>query len=281
MQLFVEHISNIDCSCLDAEHGLIGASWIVDILLTGQLDEQGMVMDFGDVKKLIKNIIDNNLDHTLIIPTQTNNVTITKKATSCEIKYKFSKGKIEHISPYEAVSLIETDTITLEILEKYLEKIILAALPDNSISVNIKLREEDIKGANYVYSHGLKQHQGNCQRIAHGHRSQIKIIADDKRSNILEEKWASLWHGKYLANQIDIKDTFTENQINYTKFEYQASQGKFQLTIPTACCYLIDNETTIEYISQYICKTLSKETTSKLQIFAYEGINKGAVSYNS
>jgi len=64
-------------------------------------------------------------------------------------------------------------------------------------------------------------------------------------------------------------------------FEYEALQGKFQITIPKTCCYLIDNDTTVEHLSQHICKTLSKQTGNKLKIFAYEGIDKGAISCTS
>ena len=39
-----------------------------DILLASEhLDERGMVMDFGDIKGIIKKWIDDNLDHTLLL----------------------------------------------------------------------------------------------------------------------------------------------------------------------------------------------------------------------
>lgn len=40
----------------------------VDIMLaSNQLDERGMVTDFGDVKSAIKHWIDTNLDHTMLL----------------------------------------------------------------------------------------------------------------------------------------------------------------------------------------------------------------------
>ncbi|NND82095.1 MAG: 6-carboxytetrahydropterin synthase [Gammaproteobacteria bacterium] len=40
----------------------------VDIMLASdQLDEQGMVMDFGDIKAPIKAWVDDNLDHTMLL----------------------------------------------------------------------------------------------------------------------------------------------------------------------------------------------------------------------
>ncbi len=278
MQLFVNHLTTIDCTYLDPEFGLMGASWIVDIVLEGELDYQGMVMDFGDVKKHIKDVIDSSLDHTLLVPTKYKDVEIEQQSSSCTVTYVFSKGKIEHISPIEAVSLLEVEHITISALEDFLNRIISASLPENRLSVDIVLREEEIEGARYGYSHGLKLHEGNCQRIAHGHRSRIKIMEKSARSTDLEQEWAQRWHGQYLANKIDIKRSFEENGIAYTVFAYEASQGSFKLTIPTTCCSLIDNETTIEYLGQHICETLCQETGKTLKVFAYEGVNKGAIA---
>lgn len=278
MQLFVNHISNIDCSCLDPKFGLIGASWIVDIILEGELDYQGMVMDFGDVKKHIKHIIDSSLDHTLLIPCKSNNVRVEALPTKYKVTYQFAKGKIEHISPAEAISLIDVEEISTEVLERYLERAIKESLSEHGLSISIMLREEAIDGASYVYSHGLKQHEGNCQRIAHGHRSRIHIQEAGDRSLKLERYWSDHWNGKYLANRSDIKDTFQEDGIDYTLFSYDALQGRFELTIPSECCSLIDNETTIEHLAQHICDSLSHETDKPLQIFAYEGVNKGAIA---
>ena len=70
LQLFVEHVTHIDCGVLDAERGLSGATWLVDATLTGRRDDQGMLFDFGPAKRLLKAEIDALVDHRLLVPSQ-------------------------------------------------------------------------------------------------------------------------------------------------------------------------------------------------------------------
>lgn len=47
MKLFINDLTVMDFSFLDAESGLIGDSLIVDIILEGDLNAESMVMDLS------------------------------------------------------------------------------------------------------------------------------------------------------------------------------------------------------------------------------------------
>ncbi len=70
MKLFVRDLTVIDASYLSVERGMVGESWILDVVMSGELNEMSMVLDFSRVKKQIKQLVDQFVDHRLIVPTQ-------------------------------------------------------------------------------------------------------------------------------------------------------------------------------------------------------------------
>lgn len=127
MQLFVEHLTVIDSAYLDPEHGIVGESWIVDVTLHGDLDPQSMVMDFGHVKKQLKAAIDDSVDHTLIAPAKSPNLTVTH-GEQLTLTYQFGDGEsLEHGSPANAVTLLDAEEVTDEALVAWLETYVMHA----------------------------------------------------------------------------------------------------------------------------------------------------------
>lgn len=278
-QLFVNNLSVIDFSYFDNRRGLLGESWIVDIVLTGQLDKQGMVFDFGHVKKKIKNIIDQTLDHRFVISKQTKNLEIKESTDQCELNWKHSTGNYQHISPSSSILLLDVKTINKSSIASYLQEIILPELPKNVEAVDIHLYDEVIDSAYYHYSHGLKKHDGNCQRIVHGHRSKIEIYENHQRSDALEDYWSACFRNIYIGTREDVTDEFESDGKPHITFSYTAKQGFFSVTLPKKRVYLIDTDSTVELIAEHILKEcMHKKPTNHYLIKAYEGVGKGAIA---
>ena len=66
--LFVKHLTVLDFSYVHPERGILGESWIVDVELHGDLDDQGMVFDFGHVKRQVRDAVESLFDHKLVVP---------------------------------------------------------------------------------------------------------------------------------------------------------------------------------------------------------------------
>ena len=279
-RLFVENLSVIDFSYLDSERGIVGESWIVDIELLGSLDDQGMVFDFGSVKKQIKQFIDTEVDHRLLVPIAASRCSTRLHNDELFIEFPLTAGGvISHQSPQDAVLLVDDEVIKARSIVDDLQTRIKTILPNNVTEVVINLRNEEINGAYYHYTHGLQKHLGQCQRIAHGHRSQIEVHIDGKRNQAIETQWASRLQDGYIATEDHIIETFELNGITHTKLAYTAQQGYFSISLPSARVFIMPTETTVENIAVYLADTISRENKIKVLVKAYEGVGKGAYGF--
>ncbi|GAL32212.1 NADPH dependent preQ0 reductase [Vibrio maritimus] len=149
-----------------------------------------------------------------------------------------------------------------------------------------------INGAFYHYTHGLKKHDGNCQRIAHGHRSPIELVVNGERDVEREAAFAARWQDIYLGSLEDKVSlaalSLSDNATGITDdthygFRYSAPQGEFELAISKLETEILDTDTTVELLANYVAdevnKTLAENQT--LQVIAYEGVGKGAMAFRS
>jgi 6-pyruvoyl-tetrahydropterin synthase len=278
-RLFVNDLTVIDFSYFDAQRGIVGESWIVDIELEGDLDDQGMVFDFGHVKKQIKNLIDHEVDHRFVLSNATKTLKKTDNGDTTTLEWTNVSGTFRHDSPSTAIALIEAKTINQKSVASYLEQLIIKVLPDNVRSVQLALREENIDDAYYHYSHGLKKHDGNCQRIVHGHRSRLEIFRNHQRDKDLEDLWAARFRNIYIATKSDQSALNDIDGKPHVTFSYQASQGYFELTLPYKKVYFIDTDSTVELIADHIaeqCRLVHSD--DHFLVRAFEGVGKGAIA---
>ncbi|MBQ0831532.1 6-carboxytetrahydropterin synthase [Marinobacter sp.] len=278
--LFVDNLTVIDFAYLDATRGLVGESWIADVVLGGELDDQGMVFDFSNVKRTIKRIIDERVDHRLVIPRGYEGLSWDQDTPDIFTWALTDGSHIVHRSPDEAIVWLCAERVDKAEVAALLERELMAVLPANVTSVAINLREDVIEGAYYHYVHGLKKHLGNCQRIAHGHRSPIRVDRNGKRDEELEHSWAKLWQDIYVGSEEDVvRRHVEEDGAAYITFEYEANQGEFALTLPEKRVYMMNTDTTVEFIAAHIADQLKADFPSDtILVKAYEGVGKGAIA---
>lgn len=284
MILFVDQLINVDFSYLDPQRGLVGETWIANVELAGALDQQGMICDFGLVKKKIRAWLDKNVDHCLLVPTQSGNLRLKDLAPNDQIRekqdqtvslsWRFHGKQLEIESPSPAVCRIPTKRISPENVAHWCVEQLSPEFPQSITQFKLGFVTENIAAPYYHYSHGLKKHQGNCQRIAHGHRSKIEIWIDDQLAPEEMQYWANTLKDIYIASQ--------EDQVNsgpeYLQFAYQAQQGDFKLQLPPEHVYFIETDSTVEHIARHIAEKLKqKYAHHSVTVKAYEGLGKGAI----
>ncbi len=274
-RLFVNALTHLDVSLFDPEAGLVGMTWLADVELGGDLDEQGMVLDFGTVKQAVKRRIDQEFDHRLLVPTGFLGCALDQAAGLAEVEWRTADGgRWRHQGPAAAVREIAAERAEASVLEQAITADLRAVLPGNVRTVGVRLRPEtDPAAVFFRYSHGLKRHGGNCQRIAHGHRSRLEIFRNGARDSALERAWGARWRDIYLAQREDLAGATDGRLI----FDYQAGQGDFRLELPADRCYLTDQPTTIENLASHLAARLkAAEPEARFAVRLYEGVDKGA-----
>jgi hypothetical protein len=277
-RLFVEQLTVLDFSRLDPERGLVGESWIADLELGGELDEQSMVLDFGRVKPLARNAMEALADHKLVVPGGADGITMARRGESLDLRLAGPSG-FRLRSPAEAVCWLPDAAVTRTGLARHLEAAVRAVVPANVTDVAVALREEDLPGAYYRYSHGLKRHDGNCQRIAHGHRSRVEVWRDGGRSERWERYWAERWRDIYLGSREDLLAEESLAGAPALRFGYSAGEGAFELVLPSDRCELVPSDSTVECLARHMADELARlDPGHRFRVRAYEGVQKGAIA---
>jgi len=272
MRLFVDQLTNLDFSYLHPTRGLIGETWIAGVELSGTLDEQGMVVDFGKVKRVLRDWLDAQIDHKLLVPAQSPLLSVNEDKGYCELEWRAESGTVSTRGPQGALCLLPCADIDKASVAQYCRSALMEIFPEVD-DLNIRFHHESISGPYYHYSHGLKKHRGNCQRICHGHRSRIEIWRNGEPDQKLMQEWAERWRDIYIGTREDLSAA-ADNRL---EFSYVSQQGEFFLSLPESRCYLIDSDSTVELIATHLAEEIrSTCPQDSIRVRAYEGLAKGA-----
>ena len=117
---------------------LHGHSYTLHLVLYGEKADDGMVMDFVDLKKALRKIVD-ELDHRVILPSRSKSVSI-KRGREVEVMV----GPKRYVFPNEDVAILDlAQTSAEELAEHIIGRLIkLLDLPPNVSIVEVGLDEE-------------------------------------------------------------------------------------------------------------------------------------------
>ncbi|OFZ51372.1 MAG: hypothetical protein A2381_17815 [Bdellovibrionales bacterium RIFOXYB1_FULL_37_110] len=293
VKLFYENVSLLDFAYWDKQKGPVGYSVHIHIELSGQTDNDGIISDFSTTKKMVKKIIDDYVDHRMLVPKEL--VTIKDDEVFIEEKINLSDA-FYYRAPKTAICALVESEINLTTVKQYLEEIVAKNLPPSISFVKIILEEETKASDQYwfQYTHGLKNHYGNCQRLLHGHKNPVRIWVNKQRRPDLErylvlDLFKETVHFAFRENLINLNEITSKgifegslHDFKTVHLKYRGNQGTFELKLPGRLVHLVNTETSVENLSKYFFSIISSkcEQNDQIMIQAFEGIGKGAIFHN-
>lgn len=263
--IFIDNLSTVDFCYFSEDAGILGESFWLDVEITGNVGEDGFVLDFAAAKKTIKNVVDRELDHKLAIPQS-----ISKQDSAYVFATPF--GQITYQCPEQAIVALPFAQIGKPEFIQFLEEKINSEI-DAAVKVYLREDQRFQQEACFRYTHGLRFHQGNCVRLFHGHRNPIVVEENKNRIDVIESFLANYFNRKHIVNQATIQS----RSVSHLEVQYECDQGVFQASIPRQMVIELDGEPSIEYIAQHAQAIAEEKFPQRnFTVRAYEGLNKGA-----
>lgn len=288
--MFLNNLSVVDHAYIDQYGGIIGGSFNPSFLVEGDIDPiEKVVVDFSTIKKDIKKIIDDRdygFDHKLWF------IEGFSQGT-CEIEDGRVNLETNHAIlnlPLDAIKIIkgknpsyETrwigDVFAAHVREHLLPKYKNIKVYCNN-NIDAHLYDSRSKNISYFsYVHGLKDSTSyGCQNIAHGHLSYVQLFSEQNQSPQvlgLQSKIASDLNGMiFIKHENLIADTGSQFEIGYKT----SQRGNFYAKIYGQRYIVLETETTIEFLADYIKNKYNKELIQVgcTSFFVSEGLSKGA-----
>lgn len=172
--LFVENVTVLDYAYLRPDVRFAGDSLILTVELRGDLDQRGFIVDFGKLKPMVKRFVDSELDHRLLLPARDRELIVEEIGGRVIVRY----GNLTYEAPPTGVATLDAIAITHDTISRRIEQLVAPHLPSNVSALRCHLARDARaeQQASFAYTHGLRHHDGNCQRLLHGHRGVFVVI---------------------------------------------------------------------------------------------------------
>lgn len=311
--LFIGNITQIDYAYIDPTRLTIkGGSLNLSVEVTGAVEPiENVVVDFGTIKKSIKNLIDDKedgFDHKLWVSEDSGMVDYTKirwamnGSSSREMIALVPQGvgqivvstpQFTLVCPKNAIRVCKYENGMLgDSIRDYLEEKLNTEYPNSGIKVKVFLTDSPTLPYNnqpgaetsFTYVHGLKNSTSwGCQNIAHGHKSWLMFL--DGYGNVvhLPESFRLSIKDHLDGNMFVWCDNIVRDSVDVLSIEYNTPRGYFYLVVNKASVktHVIDTETTVEYLAEWFVSYFEEEVKEMMKlgatsIYFSEGLVKGA-----
>ncbi|MZI94930.1 hypothetical protein F9817_17270 [Vibrio sp. CAIM 722] len=265
--MYVDDLTAIDFSVYNGLE-ICGDSVSLSVMVTGKLNESGMISDFGKIKPRLKAICDNEVDHRLVCDPKF----LTNLESQWQGEFPVSSGVITVKGPRCMFCEIKSGPENyVEDIKQYLHDKFNEVMPEFEFELTLSHNRK----ASFQYNHGLKLHDGNCQRIIHGHSAELEILIDGKLCAESQAMMIQRLNGKHLFNESDVVHGEERSTVSYS-----ASQGQFEVQLPNELLEIVAGEPSIENISKHIAQIVlsNQSKASSVRVRVSEGLSKGAVT---
>ena len=262
--IFLENFDHIDSAVLGGSGQLYGATLCVDCKLWGPLDENGFIVDFGEIKKSAREFL-HQYDHKLIIENPEGVQIKPIDTKHLQVDFELEGVQCFYSSPASAIKKITQSSESLErSLELELEQNLLEKY-GKSIKIKCRIYKPYEKNF-FSYTHGLSNHKGNCQRLLHGHSCLIKVNEAQQIINAMKTQ------NPHFASEDQIINTHG----NSVELGYRSFEGQYHLKLPKKRVCIVKPTASIESIAVELFNTHSQSFELN-SIMVTEGLSKGAI----
>lgn len=310
-RIFIENATMVDCAFLTRRCGPQGHSWFVDVTWDGELQADGVIMDFSQARRLAKESVDREYDHRLLVhqdqvltrfsgrilvgsqlgDTSSDEEWFLLEVPECAVRV-LSEGEYDACARGDWSIIGQNMAVLVQSLSH-------SQVPEIS-TVEVALRGHPLEGEPgfYRYTHSLRCHTGNCQRL-HGHCGIVEVVRSGASAFDLAEILAGIINEKYWVSRdyiaadengepcrdglsVEMQQIISDRKVNWDKHvlvRYAGSQGSAAIVLPRSRLKLMEVESTIENIVDYLHQHLRSVGVSSIdRVIAYEGLQKGAIS---
>ena len=296
--LFIQGVDQLDMAYWHQD-ALWGGSYEVDLEVWGELDSQGFVCDFSELKALLRDFLKTSFDHRFVAPLQHPHYELISwgveemcwhSRPSYDLPWSYRAPRsaflpLDHFCYHK-------DLLASEIQNSFQKKLRSLPQKEGVEGVKVFLRERESKHSSsavtlFPYTHGITAHKGLCHRLWHGHHSLLEVKREGLRDERLERALVQNHLGGapvHIAEpaQILTPGVWSAGECGpaeqICELAYTGASGAFYARMPAHRVFLSTPATSVECLAITFAELLKKGSPhQRFDVKVFEGLHKGGL----